>query len=263
MKKIILLVLFLGVTLPAYGVRWEAGVYFYSDGCPKDKPFKKEGGISFTILDEDGIAKEEIVCTNCEEETVLKIKYGHEQDFEICSNRVSFSDFSFQKGAFSFKKIECSGDKPLFAVNAAMERFCVSCDSDIAVTSATERECNRCSNRIYEDGFCVLKNKPLGGGSCDFPLQVKVPPKRCGLCPEREYKNGYCVLKVCPEKTFRNEKGGCVDCESYGLGPEFVETSAEECAKCPNRKYYDATKLCTPLSERKVRVYSRIIEVKE
>ncbi len=111
--------------------------------------------------------------------------------------------------------------------------WCNSCDHSYN-TITTEEECRRCSEHIYVDGFCVLKDKPMADHDCNFLNAVQVSPKICDLCPNRENTNGYCALKKCPDGMIKTDRLDCFACDNDG-DYYFVQQSV--CNECPNREY--------------------------
>ena len=91
---------------------------------------------------------------------------------------------------------------------------------------------------------------------CDVARKIYTTKKYCDVCPERVWQNGYCVLKnnllalkakKCPQGTIQSEEDDCFSCEDAVGGWVsnkyiFLKRSVpyfqkEECLKCPNLTY--------------------------
>jgi len=130
--------------------------------------------------------------------------------------------------------------------------FPESCDVYRDVRT-TKENCDKCPNREYKDGKCVLVSCDAGkiktGAGCLSCDDVwwrhwskgdeYYPTKDdCDKCPNRFWDEKYheCRLIECPDGYFK-EGEGCSSCDQRRR--RHAITTAEECAKCPNRTYID------------------------
>ena len=118
-----------------------------------------------------------------------------------------------------------------------------------------------CSEKEYDDPFCCPYTEDgnccwgrgqccplespilLSDGTCTDCYDTRVfavgePPdiQSClTLCPNRVSfgSGGLCMLPVCMQNQFMSREDGCMSCDAVGS----VATSAQECARCPNRVY--------------------------
>lgn len=156
MKKLFLITLLLGISASvnalSVGVEKVSSVrmenfYEYSTKCPKDKPF---------LNTEFNNAQ----CIGCDYLHEIKIKPGHEKDFDICFNRKIYD------GKSMWKECPAGTFKELMG-NVHFVR-CIPCTEDFSVLS-TQKECAKCSNRSWQKartmspdmdmGSCTLKGK--------------------------------------------------------------------------------------------------------
>ena len=107
----------------------------------------------------------------------------------------------------------------------------------------TEENCLLCSNRKFENGFCILKECPQkyfrnSNGSCldcshNYPY--KTSEEECHRCSNRKYENGVCSKKECTGGFVKKAGEECISCQRLIDGAIDMEKS--ECQKCPNSEY--------------------------
>ena len=184
--------------------------------CPKEKPIYLADG----------------TCTDCYDKRVFSV--GNPADLglcrQLCPNRVDFGADDLcmlplcQSGEFTDR----SGD-------------CIACSAGGGYETSP-KECAKCSNRTYSDGWCLapcpagtVRNTQNKCVPCDEPEQIELAsPSDCATCPNRELSATGCYLKECPEGFTHDSNGNCFDCQM----PQSVsDISAESCALCPNRVY--------------------------
>ena len=133
------------------------------------------------------------------------------------------------------------------------DRVCYSCDLKYSIETSEEK-CLKCSSRVYENGYCILKNCPEGtfrsDRSCvpcdDEYRHSFVEETECLKCSNREIvKDGkwtYCASKC--EGKCRSANGlDCYECGDCFFPSPYI-VSEEECSKCPNRRMENG--LCIP-----------------
>ena len=230
-KGIIFSALIFGVSLPVM-----------AEECPPDKPLITEKNICQKAeKDENGnlTVKCELqeICHSCDELFDLGTT---EENCNLCSNRyfvhVGMESNAFILGNYCTLK-ECP--KGYFKASSGC-RPCNDEEEDIRALESFKEECEKCPERIFGMGLCVLKNKPFSEQFCNDKRSwyYEVTKEMCDKCPNREYKDGHCNLKICPEGTFKNQGGDCFECgNTLTIVEEFYKTSEQECAKCSNREY--------------------------
>lgn len=181
MKKLFLMILLLGTVseIKAYIIEGEiVPEYYYSEECPKDRPFTNG------TIDSKGIK-----CVSCDYDEyggIMNIKKGHEKYFDHCRNRITIRGTSYLK-----KK--CPPEKPLQTVSGK----CISCDQ---LEGDIIQDCSICSASMDILGRCY---------KCNYPEPFPSTEENCSKCPERKYKDGSCFAKICPEGYFMLEDGNC------------------------------------------------------
>ena len=187
--------------------------------CPPDRPIEKSGK-----------------CYPCDE---LKELSTTSENCALCPNR------KFEKALCVLK--ECP--EGYFPVHSGT---CFRCSTDIFDFARdyeiSKEVCDRCPEREYKNGRCVLKECPkgsvrrnwlLGPGldcpSCDALHIIDVTEEECNKCPNRIYKNEKCILKECPKDYSLDKRGVCRSCSTTNA----FESTKGSCEICSNRKYKD------------------------
>ena len=184
--------------------------------CPKNKPIRLRDG----------------TCTDCYDTQIFAVGVpaSVETCLKLCPNREAF-------GADELCML------PVCGQNQFTDRSgnCVNClEGGTIVTS--QKECQRCPNRTYENGKCLLPC-PKGtvsdkNGSCHkCDSLTAVVMKNRGECPvlcsNREDVKGRCALKTCPAGFIRNAIGDCLSCGNQNA-LDYVDENV--CLQCPGRE---------------------------
>ena len=188
--------------------------------CPTDRPMEKDNECYPCIESENLFSKEE--CDKCPE-------------FR-----------KFENGSCIFTRSPYL-DKPLLhlmSIISSEERsheevYFESCDYLKPVLTTAEN-CSFCSNRKYEDGWCILKECPENylwskGGcyECSDVYSITTSKENCDTCSNRIYENGKCILKKCPKDYPIRRDGTCFSCDS----PYLEHVSESECSLCRDFEY--------------------------
>jgi len=158
----------------------------------------------------------------------------------------------------------CQGDSDCSGCEACQNGRCVSgcragesCGWTLkgkSVCCSTVNKANSLCCSFVEDGQCCWgrgkccpKEKPirLSDGTCTdcydrhvFAIGEPADLSLCRqLCPNRVSfgADNLCMLPLCTDDQFTDRTGECQNCTATG----GYKTSAQECAKCPNRTYKD------------------------
>ena len=121
--------------------------YIYSPKCPKERPFMEISFEEFCGSIQN--KKETGKCEGCGHLSSFEIFNGYEKDFDICSNR---EIREIRQKLYSVLK-ECP---PNTFRSYYPSDSCVSCNNEYP-QSATQEECSKCSNRIFDRETCFLK----------------------------------------------------------------------------------------------------------
>ena len=176
---------------------------------------------------------------------------------DLCPNREYINDICYIKDEILIKKSKekcnCKSDEfTVYTIPRLSPSFscqCLKCSEKVNSTFRSQgflyktdkQECDRCSNRKYEGGRCILNKCSEGEfrdrkGSC-LPCGLEwadeSTKEECLKCSNREYVNGKCILKTCPKKSPIKRDGSCVSCDS--------EANEVECALCDEFKYVNGT----------------------
>ena len=184
--------------------------------CPKERPIRLKDG----------------TCVGCFDKTVFAVgtPLSVETCLKLCPNREDFGADELcmlpicRKGQFTNRQGEC-----------------VDCHAGGAFDTS-EKECLRCSGRVYQRGKCTLScpeqsvmNENGLCESCDSVENIAVGQNGAcqERCPNRENVGGQCVLKICPKGFVKNKSGACMACDEAAALPNMT---AEMCHACPNRE---------------------------
>lgn len=140
----------------------------------------------------------------------------------------------------------------------ALSGECISCsDKEAFPVVPASGECLKCPDRLSLENYCFASCKQGefrdANGACRSCLGLESYPvvqtAACSVCPYRSIllkhdKNedmAYCKLQQCPMDYFSDRNGSCYDCFQK---ESIVNTSKEECEKCPNRVWSPENSSC-------------------
>ena len=122
---------------------------------------------------------------------------------------------------------DCDGVKDEFG-------YCHMCSysDDLYVTSIDE--CHNCDDRIFYGNTCA---------SCSDESDIPCDKSECDRCPNRVYENGVCRLKVfrCLDSNY-NEK--VCQCSDITPTNSIRTNDSAECEKCDGVKYWMGSSSC-------------------
>ncbi|MGN1091857.1 MAG: Tfp pilus assembly protein FimT/FimU [Alphaproteobacteria bacterium] len=193
--------------------------------CPSAKPYCRNG-----------------VCTKCEE--------GMELNDGSCTECPVGNERQFTTADYCH----------VCGENYFLGRYgeCFECNASYYDRSVpiTKEECDRCPNRCWdeENSTCVRTlegNIFNNDGICNYDctagqfVMIKDGSWQCATCPvgnERQFTTAdYC--HVCGENYFLGRYGECFECNA-SYYDRSVPITKEECDRCPNRCWDEASELC-------------------
>lgn len=141
------------------------------------------------------------------------------------------------------KKCNCKSDEyTVYTIDGlSLSCRCLKCSEKVNTTlrnkdgflySTDKQECDRCPNRKYESGKCILSKCSEGefrdreGSclSCGLMRAYESNEGECLKCSNRQFIDGKCVLKECPKDYPIRRDGNCSSCDS--------SANESECAIC-------------------------------
>ena len=182
-----------------------------------------------------------ISCDNLSFVTVTK-----ESDCAVCLNREVVSVEQYDETFLHCQLKNCPPEAPLTAGGD-----CFSCDADIIPTNAKEA-CEKCPDRVFfpkdytlfendekrvyfRKDTCLPSRYTLDRPLLNFPNQISIVGKK-----NIEYGGGAVTFRLCNdcsfEEMYRLETNDWVDYDPCETADD-VWTTAEICARCPNREY--------------------------
>ena len=237
MKKILLLLMILLAT-PSLCVE----VASITDPCPSESPMHKLWCSPF------GHGYE---CVSCDTEF---LEFPQEECEKCAETRVFANGYCFFKNPGRKKPVlqgiggtvsECGGD--------VVEFFDCGIGRPIKTSKSN---CDECPEREYKNGYCVTKefleercppDRPLKTMydcvNCDVGDLVTPTEQDCLVCNNRKIVQGNgigltkCILETCQSDKLIKTPFGCVDCAYAHI--YSLETTREDCLKCPNQEYVD------------------------
>ncbi|MBE6445802.1 MAG: hypothetical protein E7021_00075 [Alphaproteobacteria bacterium] len=178
-------------------ISYDQGEYIYSvlKECPKENPLRGSYGSCYS-------------CDYLDSNVLIVLE---KEDCSICPNAEYHKYLSYVRNGERKHSFYCHKKCPDNQISVFYERHdggynhvCSDCYEESELIG--ERDCQKCPNRVFKDGFCEFResppNKPLSlrydhavkWFECDTDYAVGTK-EECAKCPNREFGYKGCVIK--------------------------------------------------------------------